>query len=105
MWEGLIHHKLHINGRYNQEKTKKDFAELIYENDFEPIFSEFYEKLIVSQCDTPEQVIDGVSNRNGISHSKYKKYPNKKASLNAILLTDFIIALTPKDLLKETKNG
>lgn len=105
MWEGLIHHKLHINGRYNQKKTKENFAVLIRENDFEPIFSEFYEKLIVSQCDTPEQVIDGVPNRNGISHSKYKKYPNKKASLNAILLTDFIIALTPKDLSEETENG
>ena len=46
-------------------------------------------------CDTPEDVIDGVPNRNGVSHSKYKRYPNKKASLNAILLTDFIIGLSP----------
>ena len=49
----------------------------------------------MSQCDTPEDVIDGVPNRNGVSHSKYKRYPNKKASLNAILLTDFIIGLNP----------
>lgn len=96
MWEGLIHRKLHINGRYSQKKTKEDFAKLIDENDFEPIFSEFYENLIISQCNTAEDVIEGVPNRNGISHSKYKKYPNKKASLNAILLTDFIIGLEPK---------
>lgn len=96
MWEGLIHHKLNIKGRYSQKKTKQDFAKLISENNFEPIFSDFYENLIVSQCDTFEDVIDGVPNRNGISHSKYKKYPNKKASLNAILLTDFIIGLKPK---------
>lgn len=96
MWEGLIHRKLHINGRCGQKKTKEKFAELIDENDFEPIFADFYENLIVSQCDTPEDIIEGVPNRNGVSHSKYKKYPNKKASLNAILLTDFIIALEPK---------
>lgn len=101
MWEGLIHQKLHINGRYSQKKTKEDFVKLIDENDYEPIFSEFYEKLIVSQCDTPEQVIEGIPNRNGVSHSKYKKYPNKKASLNAILLTDFIIGLKPKTETEE----
>lgn len=101
MWEGLIHQKLHINGRYSQKKTKEDFVKLIDENDYEPIFSEFYENLIVSQCDTPEQVIEGIPNRNGISHSKYKKYPNKKASLNAILLTDFIIGLKPKTETEE----
>ncbi|WP_020224176.1 hypothetical protein [Holdemania massiliensis] len=101
MWEGLIHRKLHIEGRCGQKKTKEKFAELIDENDFEPIFADFYENLIVSQCDTPDDVIEGVPNRNGVSHSKYQKYPNKKASLNAILLTDFIIALEPKLEMEE----
>lgn len=98
MWEGLIHHKLHIEGRYGQKKTKEGFAKLIDENDYEVIFSDFYENLIVSQCDTVDDVKEGVPNRNGVSHSKYKKYPNKKASLNAILLTDFIIKLEPLDI-------
>jgi len=98
MWEGLIHHKLHIEGRYGQKKTKEGFAKLIDENDYEVIFSDFYENLIVSQCDTVDDVKEGVPNRNGVSHSKYKKYPNKKASLNAILLTDFIIKLEPLEI-------
>ena len=38
-----------------------------------------------------EDIIEGVPGRNGCLHGQYKKYPNKKASLNAILLTDFII--------------
>lgn len=105
MWEGLIHQKLHINGRYSQKKTKEDFVKLIDENDYKPVFSEFYENLIVSQCDTPEQVVEGIPNRNGISHSKYRKYPNKKASLNAILLTDFIIGLKAKTEMEESTNG
>ena len=95
MWEGLIHKKANVVGRQGSKKTKEDFGKLLNENDFEPIFGEYYDKLIMSQCDTPEEVIEGVPNRNGISHSKYKRYPNKKASLNAILLTDFIIGLNP----------
>ena len=65
--------------------------------DKSPIFSDFYENFIVCDCNSPDEVIDGVPNRNGVSHSKYKKYPNKKASLNAILLTDFIIGLKSKE--------
>ena len=95
MWEGLIHKKTNVVGRQGSKKTKEDFGKLLTENDFEPIFGEYYDNFIMSQCDTPEEVIEGVPNRNGISHSKYKRYPNKKASLNAILLTDFIIGLNP----------
>jgi len=102
MWEGLIHKKANVVGRQGSKKTKEDFGKLLDENDFEPIFGEYYDKLIMSQCDTPEEVIEGVPNRNGISHSKYKRYPNKKASLNAILLTDFIIGLNPLPI--EDKN-
>ena len=98
MWEGLIHKRSNVIGRRNSEKTKQDFKDLIKNNEFEPIFADFYENMIVSQCNTPDDVIEGVPNRNGVSHSKYKKYPNKKASLNAILLTDFIINLSPLDV-------
>ena len=101
MWEGLILDKIHVLGRQNMKKTKKDFADLIDENNFAPIFSEFYNDYIVSNCNSAEEVIEGIPNRNGISHSKYKKYPNKKASLNAILLTDFIINLQPKQQMEE----
>lgn len=100
MWEGLIHYKLNINSRLNQKETKKRFNDLISLNKYDEIVYDFYEKFIVSQCNTPDDVIEGVPNRNAISHSKYKKYPNKKASLNAILLTDFIISLEAKETLE-----
>ncbi len=103
MWEGLIHQKIHVTGRYSQKKTNQDFKILIDENEFDSIFSDFYTKLIVSQCDTPDDVIEGIPNRNGVSHSKYKKYPNKKAGLNAILLTDFILSLEPMTKVEEPK--
>lgn len=100
MWEGLIYVKAHNatmqdRHRQNMSKTKKELAELTQSNDYHSIFSDYFDRFIVSQCNALEDVIDGVPNRHGASHSWYHKYPNKKASLNAILLTDFIINLEP----------
>lgn len=78
MWEGLIHHKLHITGRYSQKKTGQGLVALIEENNFDPVFGEFYEKLIVCDCNTVDEVVEGVPNRNGVSHSKYKSTLIKK---------------------------
>ena len=100
MWEGLIYVKAHnatMQDRHRQkmDKTKKELADLTQSNDYHSIFSDYFDRFIVSQCNAVEDVIDGVPNRHGASHSWYHKYPNKKASLNAILLTDFIINLQP----------
>ena len=32
-----------------------------------------------------------------VAHSWYIKYPSQKAALNAILLTDFVLSLKPKN--------
>ena len=49
-----------------------------------------------------DDVIDGVPNRHGVSHSWYRSYPSKKASLNAIMLTDYILRLEPLDAAQAT---
>lgn len=100
MWEGLIRYKTNVTGRRQSKKTVNDLKILIKENNYEEDFWEYIEKFIFSQVNTNDDVKEGVPNRNGVAHSKYNKYPNKKASLNAILLTDFIIGLIPKKLEK-----
>ena len=100
MWEGLIYIKANnatMQDRHRQrmEKTKKELAALTEANDYNKIFSDYFDQFIVSQCNAVSDVVDGVPNRHGVSHSWYHKYPNKKASLNAILLTDFILSLEP----------
>ena len=75
--------------------TKKELEDLIEANDYDKIFSDYFNTFIVSQCNKVDDVVDGVPNRHGVSHSWYHSYPSKKASLNAILLTDFIIGLEP----------
>lgn len=104
MWEGLLKQKMPIKKR-KKEELEDDIKELVLDNGYEEILGDFYNKLIIGTCYGVEDVKKGVPNRNGIAHSWYKKYPNKKASLNAILLTDFIISLTPKEQSEETING
>ncbi len=96
MWEELIHQKLRISGRYSQKKMGKDLNRLIEENRMKSIFGEFYIDYIICDCNAPEEVVEGIPNRNAVSHGKYNKYPNKKASLNALLITDFIMRLEPR---------
>lgn len=106
MWEGLIYVKandvdLSARKRQNMEKTKKELEKLAEYNDYESVFSEYFKKFIVSNCNGVNDVIDGVPNRHGAAHGWYRKYPNKKAALNAILLTDFIINLKPIEQTEE----
>lgn len=100
LWECIIREKLNVT-RINQTKASKELKELSVANNFEEIYSDFYANLILCDCSSPDDVIDGVPNRNAIGHSQYKKYPNKKSSLNAILITDFLIHLKPKEIAEE----
>lgn len=102
MWEGMIYIKANnvpMDERHRQKmsKTKKELAALTEANDYEQIFSNYFDNFIVSQCEGVDDVIDGVPNRHGVSHSWYRSYPSKKASLNAIMLTDYILRLEPLD--------
>ena len=110
MWEGLIYIKAKDTDtssrkRQRMDETKKELKELIEYNDYELIFSDYFNKFIVSDCNEVKDVIEGVPNRHGVAHSWYRKYPNKKAALNAILLTDFIINLKPIEQAEEKDNG
>ena len=97
MWESLIYNRAGITTPLHQKQTKEEFKALSERNGFDEIFSEFYDHLILGHVNSPEEAIDGVPSRNGCLHGHYKKYPNKKASLNAILLTDFIISFQTEE--------
>lgn len=110
MWEGLISTKANNvapveRKRQNMCKTKDELKSLIEHNDYDygDVFNDYVNSFILSNCNSVADVIEGVPNRHGVAHSWYKKYPNKKAALNAILLTDFIITLEPIEQAKENK--
>ncbi len=100
VWEGLIYMKAKDvttleRKRQRMQETKQELKELVEHNDYKLIFSDYFDNFIVSNCNEVNDVMEGVPNRHGVAHSWYKKYPNKKAALNAILITDFIIDLQP----------
>lgn len=100
MWEGMIKSKI----TEVPKPSKEDIQDLVDENGFDKIFSDFYNNMIISTCYSVDDVVEGVPNRHGVAHSWYVKYPTRKASLNAILLTDFIINLKPKEVSEENYN-
>lgn len=95
LWEGWILEKCRTDPTTRQSKVVNRFKYLAENNGYHAIFGEFYEKLIGAQCFKSADIIEGIPCRNGIAHGIYKKYPNKKSSINAILITDFILNLEP----------
>ena len=101
MWEGIIKSKI----EKNDKKFKENCKNLVDGNGYDEVFSDFFNNLIFGQCWGPEDVVDGIPNRNGVAHSWYIKYPSQKAALNAILLTDFVMSLKPKSKAENNEKG
>ena len=85
MWEGLIYIKAKDvppseRKRQRMDTTKQELQKLVEYNDYELIFSDYFNNFIVSNCNAVDDVVEGVPNRHGVAHSWYKKYPNKKSS-------------------------
>ena len=99
-WDGLIYMKAHnVSASQRQRRRpsiiREELVGLIDYNGFELIPSDYYNQFITADCNSVDEIVDGVPNRNGEAHGWYKRYPNRKAALNAILLTDFLIMLEP----------
>ena len=95
LWEGIIQAKANDTSFRISKKTLDNLIKLIYENDYGNIFASFCEEFIFYNCTKPEDVKDDVPGRHGIAHCLYDKYPSRKAALNAILFTDFLLDLKP----------
>lgn len=95
LWEGIIYEKLNDNRRKNGNRTKKNFKKLIEENQCNDIFNSFFSEYIMYDCKSDKELKDDVPGRNSVAHGWYDKYPTRKAALNAILFTDFLLRLEP----------
>jgi hypothetical protein len=102
-WERIIYNKAHDNGRKKTEKTKKYLAALAEQNNYLEIFKSYYDEFIMYNCNSPAETIIDVPGRNSAAHSFYESYPTRKAALNAILFTDFLLNLEP--LEEDNGNG
>ena len=94
-WEGIIYNKAHDSRRKITSRTKDHVAKLVQQNDYAEIFKSYYDDFIMYQCNSVEESIDDVPGRHSAAHNFYGKYPTRKAALNAILFTDFLLNLEP----------
>lgn len=97
LWEGIIQEKVNDPSYRVSRKTRDNLSALIKENHFDDVFSAFSNEFIFYDCRTVEEVKVDVPGRHGIAHCWYDKYPSRKAALNAIIFTDFLLSLKPLD--------
>lgn len=97
IWERIIKEKLRISYRISEKKQKESLNNLIVENNVDEPINKFCNNLVFYDCSSMNDVIPDVPGRHGIAHGWFDKYPSKKAALNAILFTDFLIWLQPKE--------
>lgn len=102
LWEGIIYDKANDLRGKSGKRTKEDFSKLLSQTDYDELFASFFDEYIMYDCRSVADVIEDVPGRNSSAHSWYSKYPSRKAGLNAILFTDFLINLEP---LEEVENG
>lgn len=105
LWEGIIQEKANDNSYRVSKKTRENLTKLIAKNEFNIIFSSFCEEFIFYDCRRVDEVKSDVPGRHGIAHCWYETYPSRKAALNAILFTDFLLGLKPLEKMEENNNG
>lgn len=97
LWEGIIYDKANDTRGKTGKRTKEDFEKLMSQTEYDQLFFSFFDEYIMYDCRSVEDVKDDVPGRNSSAHSWYSKYPSRKAGLNAILFTDFLLDLEPME--------
>lgn len=92
-WEGIIKQKTSLPERVKSDVLKDAAEELISANSYPKILSTFYREFIMYQCNSSEDYIPDIPGRNTVAHGWFPEYPSRKAALNAVLFTDFLLHL------------
>ena len=93
IWERMIAEKSGHKGRLHSNKNKEYVETLIEKNQLSKLLDDFYKNCVMYQCDSEEEVLPDVPGRHAGTHGWI--IHNRKTSLNAILLTDFLLRLQP----------
>ena len=93
LWEGFIREKAAIEKKPSSKELRDAVAKLVEENQSSSTISAFYDTCVMYPCHSPEEAKPDVPGRHAVAHGWFERYPTKKAALNAILFTDFLLRL------------
>lgn len=100
LWEGIIYDKADDSSRKNGKQTKKNFQKLVSQSEYNEMLQSFFDEYIMYECRSEDDVKEDVPGRNSSAHSYFRKYPSRKAALNAIIFTDFLLALPQFEMMQ-----
>ena len=90
-WEGIIYEKAHDSRRKKGKVTKENLGKLVAGEEYGEFIQKFFDECIMYECSSPAEAKEDVPGRNSLAHCMYQGYPKRKAGLNAILFTDFLV--------------
>lgn len=94
LWQTLIYLKSgNTTSGHKENQSKQYFEDLVKQKKLAPQFNDYFSNFVMAACYGNNDVNPDVPMRNANAHGWYNKYPTKKAALNAILLTDFILEI------------
>lgn len=94
MWEGLIVDMANLKGNVKSKQLKDAVKQLAADGDYTSAIAQYYDNFVLYQCFNPGGVKSDSPGRHYSAHGWwYTNYPTKKAALNAILFTDFLLAV------------
>lgn len=96
MWQNIMssiveENQLKEKKPVSSNELKNTFYSIVVVNDDSAILNDFYEHYVMSTCYSVEDVDDRIPGRHSLAHGWLKKYPTRKAALNSILLTNYLI--------------
>lgn len=97
LWQTIIFELCNDNSGHKDKQTKENFKALTQWNGQEEMIDTYFDEYIMYDCRSVDAVKDDVPGRNAFAHGWYSKYPSKKAALNAILFTDFLLDMDRLD--------
>lgn len=93
LWEGIIRKKASLPPKAKSPALKAAVEDLASKDKYLETISPFYNECIMYQCEGMDEVIPDVPGRHAMAHGWFPSYPSRKAALNAISFTDFLLCL------------
>lgn len=92
LWSNIIN-QIVTSNENKIEDARRNYKQISEESSW---YYKFFDNQIYYDCRSYDSIKDDVPGRNALAHGYFKSYPSKKAALNAIIFTDYLMRLRTK---------